>query len=819
MKHLLQLIVIAVAAAFTSPAMAALSEIGTWEIYPVFAASPVKVIDAGSKVYYVSGGSLFSYDKNENERYSYTSGNKLSDVGVSNIYYNADKKYLIIAYSNGNMDKLSDDGTLVNISDIKDSSIDPPLTINDVYFHDNRIYVATAFGLVEFDGDRDEVVQSGNYSTSVSAVTVMNGNLIICANSTLLSIPVGERFHSISRFTELGQLSKPSLQLIPVSESELLSRQDHTSAYIQYHLIDFATNQITKTRNVAPHTTRGYLTRSADGNILFAADKSLYRISDDFRSEVKLCALPEDFDGCVFGLDNGLEQAWSLNRDGLACHNLSNSEEDITVLAERYRPEPFSVRDVAYLKPAADGSHLNVFSIGSSNYRNEHGGVPGYDMPLTYARIDLATKEAEDFTPYPVDAYMPGNVSRQQRYGKYLFGPTGLVDDPDEPGVFYVGTIVDGVYKIRDGKQEGIYHCNNSPLKEVDSRSIVYGVGIDPGGNLWVATTSSAANSMPLMVLPAEKRRLKPDETSEDDWIRPDTKSVGYAGGQDVQMLFCKKSNMVFISDHNTTSHFFVCDTRGTHNDFSDDKVNKVTHLVDQDGNVFEPTYCSAFAEDKDGAVWIGTDQGVIVLSNPQKAIESDFVVRRVKVPKNDGTNTAEYLLGTDLVYSIAVDAGNRKWMATKQSGLFLVSSDGSRILKNFTTENSPLPTNNITSVYADPSGNTIYVGTAEGLYAYSSDATPAREDFDKITVFPNPVTPDYSGPIYVKGLMENALVKITDAGGSVVYQGRAEGGMFSWNGTNSAGVRLPSGVYYVFASSVGGETGSGGTAKFMIIK
>lgn len=202
------------------------------------------------------------------------------------------------------------------------------------------------------------------------------------------------------------------------------------------------------------------------------------------------------------------------------------------------------------------------------------------------------------------------------------------------------------------------------------------------------------------------------------------------------------------------------------------------TRLTDQDGNSFDPSYCSAICEDLNGTVWIGTSQGVMTISNPLNAMNDNMTVRRVKVPKNDGTNTAEYLLGSDLVYSISVDAANRKWIATEASGLFLVSADGTEILENFTTENSPLPTNKIYCVYADHLTGRIYVGTEEGLFSYVTNAMPSLDGYDNIVVYPNPVTPDYSGPIYVKGLMEGSLVKITDASGSVVCQGQAEGGL-----------------------------------------
>lgn len=821
MKHILLSLLITFLAVFgvTAKVHAAYSEIGTWNAMSVFAAPPVKVIDTGDIVYYVSGGSLFAYDKNEEETHCYTSVNKLSDVAVANIFYNYDKKYLVVAYDSGNIDMLYDNGELYNLSDITDSSVAPPLTINDVAFSGNRMYVATEFGLIEFNDERHEVVQSGIYSVPVKSVAVLNDNVLIWAEKQFRHIAVGERFHSLTQFNAICSFDITAEQMVPVGESKVLVRTDNKANLVLLIDFDFATHKRLSQKQVASGTPGGYMMRDSENSYYYVADGKLYKISGNYESASAMFTFPDEFDGCVVGLYKGVSELWSLTRSGIACHDFGNLSEGLKVLSNRFKPAEFSVREVAYLLPSNDGKRVWAYNIGASGYRNEYSDKVGFNIAFTNATIDFESGKTEDYTPYPVEAHMPSALNRQNVYGKYILGPVGMVEDPDEEGVFYVGSMVDGVYKMRNGVLDGIYSCDNSPIKRADSRSIVYGVNIDNGGNLWVLGYTKDSEARPLWVLPAEKRKLKPDETTAEDWITLPTETVGYCGGKDIQWLFCKKSNIVFISDHNQANYFFVYDTRGTLNDFSDDKMRLCTRIVDQDGNVFNPTYCSAFCEDADGSVWIGTDQGVIVISNPQNAMSEDMVVRRVKVPKNDGSNTAEYLLGTDLVFSISIDAGNRKWMATKQSGLFLVSPDGSEIIENFNIENSPLPSNNISSVYADVSGTTIYVGTAEGVYTYASDATPAEEDFEKITVFPNPVTPDYSGPIHVKGLMENSLVKIADASGQVLYQGRSEGGMFSWNGCNSAGERVPSGIYYVFASQSNGMETSGGTAKFMIIK
>ncbi|MCM1348889.1 MAG: hypothetical protein NC338_05700 [Firmicutes bacterium] len=790
--------------------------VGQWTAHAVFAAPPQKVIDTGSLVYYLSGGSLFLYDKKAQESRSYTMSTGLNDPTATDIFYNAAGGYLLIAYSSGNIDLLYNDGRIVNLSDISDSSIDPPLTINDVCFSGNDVFVATNFGLVQFNDNRHEVVQSGIYNTPVAAVTVADGHLIIWADGAVRSVELGSRFSSLAAFSQLvatGQVK----QFIPAGQGEILMNMADSNPSLRLLTVDFSAGTASASRTVANHTPGTHLTVAADGRIYLLDKQTLYSLNPETFNEATVATLPDDFADAVAGTAEGASQVWTLTRSGLACHGFG-SDGSVTLLTDRFRPEEFSVKTVCYLTPGADGRSLFVTNNGTTAYRFGRPGFAAYDNPLTASVIELDNGSFTDITPYPVEAYRNAAKGRQARVGKYLLSPTSIAQDPDDADVFYVSTSIDGLYKMKGTELEGIFSELNSPLFEFDARSIGYHVSVDRGGNLWLHTTSTAADASPIYVLPAAKRTMNPADIKPSDWICLNTKSLGYAGGQDVQVLHCTRSNMTFVSDHNPSSHFLAYDDRGTRTNFSDDKLKLWTRLIDQDGNIFSPSYVTAFCEDHDGAVWVGTDQGVIVITNPANATNDNMTIRRVKVPKNDGTNTAEYLLGTDLIYGITVDAANRKWIATERSGLFLVSADGTEILENFTEENSPLSSNLIYSVYANPYSSTIYVGTPEGLLSYESNATPAMPDFEKITVYPNPVTPDYSGPIYVKGLMDGSLVKIADASGTVLYQGRSEGGLFSWNACNSAGVRLPAGVYYVFASQNANDSSSGGTAKFMII-
>ena len=215
----------------------------------------------------------------------------------------------------------------------------------------------------------------------------------------------------------------------------------------------------------------------------------------------------------------------------------------------------------------------------------------------------------------------------------------------------------------------------------------------------------------------------------------------------------------------------------------------------------------------------MGSSDGGVVEFDPEKVFDDSFRLNRIKVPRNDGTNNADYLLSGVQVNSIAVDDLNRKWIGTNAAGLYLVSADGTEIIEQFNTSNSILPTNQILSVCCKPNSNTVFVGTSSGVLEYESSSVTPAPSYDDVLVYPNPVRPEYTGAISIKGLMDNSLVKISDASGNVITSLQSTGGITTWDGLNASGERVKSGVYFVLASENEDESSSAIVAKFLVIK
>lgn len=765
--------------------------VGNWKVYSMF--SDIKKMEQShNKVYYLSGTNLFSFDKETEETYSYTLKNKLNDITVDNIYYNNEKNYLLITYSSGNIDLLYDDGTVVNLPDIKNSTLNYSLEINDVAFLGDCIYVATKFGLIVFDETRHEVKYSGVYDKEISLVACVGDYIVIDQNRALYYIHKDDRFETFDSYTNIAKGNYLE-DMQGISDNKMLVRL--TSKYINLYTIDFSLNKINSTSVDITKTASNFINGKEE--VYFVSNNTVNSVSSD-GVKTSHSSIPAELSSQIVSIWDDPDKLWVGNKDGIA--NYDVSDNGLTVLYDKFKPQALNVDYPVFITSDKNGK-IYVSNMSESMY---------YDF--TYRNKSFISSidkdEIKDVAPTEFTASHRSNPSKEILYDTYQ-----LAVDPEDPEIYYLGSFWEGLYKVKDGKTIAQYNTENSSLTE-SWGCRVNAVAFDKENNLW-CTNEIVAEGLPsLHILPAEAR--KKETTTVQDWI-PITLGSFYSS-KDVRLLMCKKSNMIFICDGKWIGYVVAYDTNGTYTDTSDDKFMMWNKFIDQDGKNYSYNRVSALAEDKNGKVWIGTTSGIIEISNPKNATNTSLTVTRLKVPRNDGTNYADYLLDGVHVTSISVDNSNRKWIGTMSDGVYLVNENGTEILEHFTSENSYLPGGITYSVLAHPHNNSVFMGTEFGLVEYSSDSSPAKEDYSEIYAYPNPVKPEYTGLITITGLMDNSLIKIADSAGNVFYSSRSEGGMVTWDGCNSAGERVKSGVYFVYVSQNENEQSSGAVTKIMII-
>jgi ligand-binding sensor domain-containing protein len=201
----------------------------------------------------------------------------------------------------------------------------------------------------------------------------------------------------------------------------------------------------------------------------------------------------------------------------------------------------------------------------------------------------------------------------------------------------------------------------------------------------------------------------------------------------------------------------------------------------------------TAISEDRDGSIWVGTDNGIAIF---QCNTINEACDAYLPIVQSNGFNG--YLFQRETIHSISIDGANRKWIGT-DNGAWLISQDGTEVLKHFTTENSPLPDNAVLSIGIEPTDGDVFFFTKNGIISYKGEATESALAQSAIKIFPNPIAPNYNGPIMIKNLVNNALVKITAINGQLMMQTRALGGQAIWNGRDQYQQKAASGIYLIF--------------------
>jgi ligand-binding sensor domain-containing protein len=224
-------------------------------------------------------------------------------------------------------------------------------------------------------------------------------------------------------------------------------------------------------------------------------------------------------------------------------------------------------------------------------------------------------------------------------------------------------------------------------------------------------------------------------------------------------------------------------------------------------GGNLPSTNVISIVEDKEGSIWVGTDNGIGIFNCGDISKE----ICDAYLPPIKNTNGfIGYLFQKEIVNCMAVDGANRKWIGTN-NGAWLLSADGRTIIEHFTKDNSPLPSDTLLQIMIDPNEGEVFFNTNNEMASYRGSATTGATTQNDIDIYPNPVAPGYNGPIAFRGLVENAIVKITELNGRLVYETRALGGQAIWNGKTYEGSKVASGIYLVFVrDDAGNEKGVG---------
>lgn len=728
------------------------------------------------KIFAATPYEVFYYNTNDNSINKLSKVNGLSDFGINVIRYNPKMDLIFVGYTNTNIDLIDNEGNIFNISDIKDKSGLGKKIINDVYFIDQYAYVCCGFGIVVIDLSRKEVkdtyiIGEGGSYLNVNDITVFNNNLYAATAN-------GIYYASL----ESANLADPSQWI-----------QDSTVYYdLNYSEIEAFNDKLFANCSVVNNS--GTL---SDTLFVFDGIEWVY-----FNNNNSICREIRAYKDRLLILNSNSVKVFDTNYNQI--FHFDNSPEQQFL--------PFSAcydktRDLYWIGD-------KVKSLVKINNKKDYENIR-FDGPFSDKVFEIKAKGnqvwvasggyksdwsklwSKDGIFYYTDNQWHflnnWNINAMDTISDIVC----LAIDPLNESKVYAGSFHKGILEFTNKKLTNIYGPANSSLGYVVGwPEMVYisGMDFDSDNNLWIANSG------------ADKMLSVRTTTTSNNWFSYNI------GNGDISHLMVDDNNYKWILKREGT--LIVFNDNNTLASTADDKYKIISKTTGQGGL---PDIANCMAVDKNGTVWVGTNDGLGLFYNTNKIFENnvDYDASKILVPRNDGSGQADYLLSGESVLSIAVDDANNLWFGTN-NGVFYISNDGLTEYYHFTQENSPLLSNIVKNIAIDDEGN-VYFATDKGIISFRSAASSGKTTNSDVVVYPNPVRPDFSGYVGIKNLVPNTLVKITTVDGSFVTHLKSEGGQAVWDCTTIDGKKVSPGIYLIFVSDKTGKESY--ATKILIMK
>lgn len=742
--------------------------IGQWQEYLPYN-KPISVTAANGRVYCATNGGLFWVSILDNSMHHLSKLNGLSDIEAVKVNYNPTNKKVLIVYKNANLDIIEVNGSITNIPDIKNKSLFGNKTINNVYMNGQYAYLSCGFGIVVLDMEKEEIKDSYNMDPAGAAINIraitMDGQYIYASTDT--GIFKALKNSNLSIYTSWSKMTGIPVGIynaIEVINGKLFANfsKKLTSNIDGQDEIYVYENGSWNTALTQFHVSYRGL-KNCKGKLLLTTEGAIL-LYDDATGFIS-----------VYNNFNGSNEMIFLDADIDDDKNLWMADQTFGLIKNK----DFSASSEVFFPSGPVSINVYAMAIGGDNLWVVPGGLtPANGNTYTKDGVSILT---DDQWTILKGKYPSTNVNLDS-----IFDLVNVAIDPVNPKRVFASSFAHGLVEFYDKKPVKLYDDSNSPLQPVAPGGSVwtYGLAFDEDNNLWIGNSNTPAY---LVV-----------KRTNGTW-----KSLDFTGITSklyISQVLIDKSNQKWCVVPGGGGLLVF---KGGVNDAPSNANTKLLSVAIGNGHLPSPGVFS-LAEDKDGEIWVGTDKGICVFYNPEGVFSGqNFDAQQIKL-EQDGN--VQLLLETETIQAIAVDDGNRKWIATAGSGVYLMSADGTKQIHHFDTKNSPLFSNNVKCLTINHQTGEVFFGTEKGIQSYHGDAVEGNEDFTDVYAYPNPVKDNYTGPIVIKGLVENTIVKITDISGTFVCELNSIGGQAVWDAKNFKGERVSTGVYMVFCTNQEGS-------------
>ncbi len=730
--------------------------IGGWRIFAALE-DVVAIADAGDKIYCASHIGLFSVDKTDHSFQQYSKATGMSDVGISTIAWHENTKTLIVAYTNSNIDLLTPSG-VVNINDIQQKSILGDKTIYQIVMDGNTAYLACGFGVINFDMVGQQIndtyfIGDNGATSAVTSVAILNHQIWVQMATGLKYADLNSQLLSDFQYWTFVPTQKKSLALVTFNNNIYSLQNDSVMRYADgvwqlaiHHKGDTILRLKANTNHLIISERKK---NSNDSSQLFSYDKN-FSIAQNI------------YIGNVIGTNTDLVE--DLANKAFWAGDIYGG---MFLFSKNYNGE----------KLVPNANHYNsAYAFAEKNNAVWVAGGLLNGSSYTYNPDGFYSFANEQWTSHDQFTY-PALDS--------VLDLIAVAISPDNTQVYFASLGWGLVQYTLATNEVQVYKNHNSALQAANgdgSKIKVGDVNFDSQGNLWM--TNNIA-TQPIVV-----------KKADGTW-----KSFTVPQSNALMKLIVDKTDQKWMTPWQ--NGIVVYNSGADIDNTADDQYRILSKGVGYGNLPSNNVY--AMAEDNNGQIWVGTDAGVAVFYDEAQIFSGEDAQQIIVTNPTD--SIANYLFAAETVTDIKVDGANRKWVCSSH-GVWLMSADGITQIYHFTKDNSPLLSDVVYAIGINNTSGEVFFSTDAGMCSFKSDATVGGDTNSGVYAYPNPVPHNYGGTVAIKGLVNNASVKITDINGQLIYSTKAMGGQAVWNGQTLQGTKTASGVYLVFATNdTGAET------------
>jgi len=720
-------------------------------------------IKVNENIYAITDNAAFIYNVTTNESDKISSVHGLSGKETSSIYFSQSTKRFVIGYQSGLIEIIDENGKITIANDIERLDITGQKQVNHISEHEQKLYLSTPFGIVQYDIDRlifgdTYFIDENSNPVFVHQTQIFENTIYAATQKGIYSADINDPglIDFNNWLQPQGELMGDFLSISIFNNDVFTSR-----ANILYKLESFINLQQI---GIYPQTV---INTKATSEFLTVTTKNE-----------------------AFVLDTSLAQIFTAKQDAQFNFTLQSAiaeDQKVYLATTTFGILQNSFSNIEYQEIHPTGPSSNqVFSITAENDNLwvVYGGFDGAFAPLGkrlgYSHYNGILTPEEQWVNIPYDPAFPA---------KDL---VHITLDPVEENKAYISSWNSGVLVIENDKPLILWDESNSGLESLilagspDYKSIrINGSAFDNQGNFWVANAWI-------------DERLKKLNTNRQ-WDSFDLSSIMTDQALGLTELIIDKSRSIWIGSRRNGALVY--------NESGDRKRALITEATKgslPDLNV------RTLVVDRNNRIWIGTQKGLVVFSDVEGLFEATLYDAEPVIIEDDGI--PKKLLGDQPINTIAIDGAENKWFGTDTGGVLGTNPSGNETLFNFNKDNSPLPSNRVVKIKVDNSNGKVFFATDKGIVAFNNNVAPFGETLGEVYAYPNPAKKEHD-IITIDGrngthLPRGTNVKILDTAGRLVHETNVvvgqelKGGKVIWNKTNLAGRKVASGIYIVLLTS-----------------